>query len=257
MSDGRLAGKVTVITGGASGLGATTARRFAEEGAHVVCVDLNADDARTVAASLGDDAFGLGADVTDPIAMETVAAETFDRYGRIDVLFANAGIPGEGAAHSIPVEQWRNVLSVNLDGVFYSVRAVLPYMSNQSSGSLILQSSLAGLKGVPNLAAYSAAKAGVIGLARQLAIEYAPEGIRCNAICPGTILTPLVEQAYEERFGVDGTAAALERRAQDYPLGRLGIPGEIADYAVYLASDESSWTTGTVLPIDGGIDARM
>lgn len=257
MSQGRLTGKVAIITGGASGLGLTSAQRFAEEGAHVVCVDLDAASAEGVAATLATESIGIGADVTDPVAMESAAANVLERFGRIDALFANAGIPGEGSAHSLPIEAWHKVISINLDGVFFSVRAVLPAMMEQRSGSLILQSSLAGLKGMANLASYSAAKGGVIGLTRQVAIEYAGYGIRCNAICPGTIDTPLVREAYRQRFGEEGAAAAIERRAQDYPLGRLGSPSDIASYATYLASDESVWVTGTVLPIDGGVNANM
>lgn len=257
MSQGRLAGKVAIITGGASGLGLTSAQRFAQEGAHVVCVDLDAASAESVAKTLATESIGIGADVTDPVAMESAAANALERFGRIDALFANAGIPGEGSAHSLPIEAWHKVISINLDGVFFSVRAVLPAMLEQRSGSLILQSSTAGLTGMANLISYSAAKAGVIGMTRQLAIEYAPMGIRCNAISPGTIVTPLVEEAYRQRFGPEEAAAGLDRRAQDYPMKRLGKPEDIANYAVYLASDESNWTTGTVLPIDGGISARM
>jgi len=130
-------------------------------------------------------------------------------------------------------------------------------MITQQSGSIILQSSMAGLKGMENLASYSAAKAGVIGLTRQIAIEYAKDNIRCNAICPGTIVTPLVRQAYRERHGEKEAEAALARRSQQYPMQRLGDPRDVSSYAVYLASDESNWVTGTSLAIDGGLNARM
>jgi NAD(P)-dependent dehydrogenase (short-subunit alcohol dehydrogenase family) len=186
-----------------------------------------------------------------------MAQAVIERYGKVDVVFANAGVTGEGAAHQISFDDWRRVLSVNLDGVFLTVRAFIPIMLKQQSGSLILQSSMAGLQGMANLASYSAAKAGVMGLARQVAIEYAADNIRCNAICPGTIVTPLVEQAYRERFGEADAAAALERRSEDYPMKRLGHPRDISSYAVYLASDESNWVTGTSLAIDGGVAARM
>lgn len=252
MSEGRLSGRVAIITGGASGLGWATARRFADEGAVVALVDLDARQAREAAAELRGPSVGFGADVCDPDALQRVADDVVESAGRIDVLFANAGIPGEGAAHTLDPQAWRRTLSVNLDGVFFSVRAVLPTMLQQRSGSLILQSSLAGLKGIANLASYSAAKAGVIGLTRQLAVEYAPAGIRVNAICPGTIVTPLVEEAFRQRFGDEGAAEAIERRAADYPLQRLGDPSDVAAYATYLASDESTWVTGTIMPIDGG-----
>lgn len=257
MSTGRLHEKVVIVTGGASGLGEASCRMFAAEGARVVCADLDGAAANALASDLPGDALGLQADVTSPESMAAMAEATVGKYQRIDGLFANAGIPGEGAAHDVPLDSWQRVIDINLNGVFYSIRSVLPTMMEQRSGSLILQSSLAGLKGMANLASYSAAKGGVIGLTRQVAIEYASYGIRCNAICPGTIDTPLVREAYRQRFGEDGAAAAIVRRGNDYPLGRLGDPSDIAAYATYLASDESLWVTGTVLPIDGGVNANM
>ncbi|MBI1376617.1 MAG: glucose 1-dehydrogenase [Frankiales bacterium] len=246
-----------MITGGASGLGLAACERFAAEGATVVCVDLSEEAAQEVADRLPGQAVGVGADVCEPAAMVRAVESARAAVGDIDVLFANAGVSGEGAAHDMPLEQWRRVISTNLDGVFFSVRAVLPGMMERRSGSLILQSSAAGLKGMANLASYSAAKAGVLGLMRQLAVEYAPYGIRCNAICPGTIATPLVEEAYRQRFGDGGAAEAIARRGADYPLGRLGAPSDVASYAVYLASDESAWVTGTEQAIDGGLVARL
>ena len=257
MSGTRLLNKVAVITGGASGLGLESCQHFSEEGATVVCVDLDEEAARTVADSLPGDSLGLGGNVTSEESMNGVAKVVMEQFGRVDTVFANAGITGEGAAHLMSFEDWRQVISVNLDGVFLTVRAFLPIMLEQKSGSLILQSSLAGLRGMGNLASYSAAKAGVIGLTKQIAIEYAAENIRCNAICPGTIVTPLVEQAYRERFGEADAAAALVRRSDDYPMKRLGHPRDISSYAVFLASDESNWITGTALAIDGGVAARM
>lgn len=257
MTGSRLRNKVTVITGGASGLGLESCRHFAEEGAMVVCVDMNEEAALAVADSLPGGALGLGGNVTDEESMNGVAQTVIKQFGKVDAVFANAGITGEGAAHLMSFEDWRRVLSVNLDGVFLTVRAFLPIMLEQKSGSLILQSSLAGVRGMGNLASYSAAKAGVIGLTKQIAIEYAADNIRCNAICPGTIVTPLVEQAYRERFGEADAEAALRRRSDDYPMKRLGHPRDISAYAVFLASDESNWVTGTALSIDGGVAARM
>jgi len=257
MTGTRLEGKVVIVTGGASGLGRASCEQFTSQGACVVVADLDAAAASALANELPGSAIGVEADVTDPASMDAMAAASLDAFGRIDGLFANAGIPGEGAAHDVDLDSWLRVIDINLNGVFYSVRSVLPAMMEQKSGSLILQSSLGGLKGMANLASYSAAKGGVIGLTRQVAVEYASYGIRCNAICPGTIDTPLVREAYRQRFGEEGAAAAIERRAQDYPMGRLGDPSDIANYATYLASDESRWVTGTVLAIDGGVNARM
>ena len=255
MTGSRLAEKIAVVTGGASGLGYASCQHFSEEGATVICVDLEEKVARAAANSFPGEALGLAADVTDENSMNRVAQTVLDRFGRIDALFA--GVAGEGSAHSISFDAWRKVLSVNLDGVFLTARAFLPMMITQQSGSIILQSSMAGLKGMENLASYSAAKAGVIGLTRQIAIEYAEDNIRCNAICPGTIVTPLVRQAYRERHGEKEAEAALARRSQQYPMQRLGDPRDVSSYAVYLASDESNWVTGTSLAIDGGLNARM
>ncbi|MDA9869772.1 MAG: SDR family NAD(P)-dependent oxidoreductase [Candidatus Nanopelagicales bacterium] len=257
MIGSRLAEKIVVVTGGASGLGYVSCQHFSEEGATVICVDLEETVARDAANSFPGEAVGLAADVTDEKSMNRVAQSVLERFGRIDALFANAGVAGEGSAHSISFDAWRKVLSVNLDGVFLTARAFLPMMIAQQYGSIILQSSMAGLKGMENLASYSAAKAGVIGLTRQIAIEYAEDNIRCNAICPGTIVTPLVRQAYRERHGEKEAEAALSRRSQQYPMKRLGDPRDVSSYAVYLASDESNWVTGTSLAIDGGLNARM
>ena len=257
MTGSRLAEKIIVVTGGASGLGYVSCQHFSEEGATVICVDLDEEVARAAANSFSGEALGLAADVTDENSMNRVAQTVLEKFGRVDALFANAGVAGEGSAHSISFDAWRKVLSVNLDGVFLTARAFLPMMITQQSGSIILQSSMAGLKGMENLASYSAAKAGVIGLTRQIAIEYAEDNIRCNAICPGTIVTPLVRQAYRERHGEKEAEAALARRSQQYPMQRLGDPRDVSSYAVYLASDESNWVTGTSLAIDGGLNARM
>ena len=242
----RLDGKVAIVTGGASGLGLAAALRFAEEGAQVACLDVQEAQA--------DGMLGLAADVTDEQALNEAVATVTSRLGPPDVLYANAGIAGEGRVHELSREAWDRVIAVNLTGVFLSAKVVLPAMLERGRGSIILQSSVAGLAGVRNLPAYAAAKGGVIALARQMSADYAQHGVRTNAICPGTVRTPLVEEVFRHRHGADADAV-LARRDRDYPTGRLGRAADIANLALFLASDEAEWITGATYPVDGGATA--
>jgi NAD(P)-dependent dehydrogenase (short-subunit alcohol dehydrogenase family) len=254
----RLADRVALVTGAASGIGLAAAERFGAEGASVVCVDV--DPLRSAAAAervagTGAEVHAIAADVSDADAVETAVRAAVERLGRIDVLMANAGIPGTGCAHSTPLELWDRVIAVNLTGVFLTVRAALPHMMERRGGSIVATASLAALSGVPAQAAYTAAKGGVAALTRQIAVDYAGYGIRMNALCPATVVTPLVLEAYEQRGGdVD---ELLRERGRDVPLGRLGEPLDVANLALFLASNESAWMTGAVLPVDGGLSAAM
>jgi NAD(P)-dependent dehydrogenase (short-subunit alcohol dehydrogenase family) len=240
----RLAGKVALITGAASGLGAATAARFAEEGAAVVGVDLHA-------------APGIvQADVTDEASIEAAVAAAIEMHGRIDVVYANAGVPSGGRLHELSLAEWQRVIDVNLTGVFLTARAVLPGMLERGSGSVLLQASAGGMTGVRGIAAYAAAKGGVVAMARQMAADYSELGVRVNAIAPGTVVTPLVEAVYRARLGDEEQAAAeLAERSKDYPIGRLGAVEDVANLALFLASDEAKWITGAVYPVDGGLTA--
>ena len=245
----RLAGKVALVTGAASGLGLASARRFGEEGARVACLDLDEVDAPGV------ESLSLAADVTDAAALERAVEAVLERFGQLDIVLANAGIAGASMAHATPPEQWERVIGVNLTGVFLTIRAALPHLMERRSGSVVAMASLAAVSGVQSQAAYAAAKGGVVALARQLAVDYAGYGIRVNAICPATVVTPLVIDAYEQIGG--DVQQMLDARALDVPLGRLGEPLDVANLALFLASDESAWMTGTVLPLDGGLSAAM
>ena len=263
----RLAGKVAIVTGAGSGIGRTTAIRFATEGAKVGCADRDRDGLNTTVEEIqssGGQAVACEVDVTDEKLVEQMVAETTNSFGAVTVLYSNAGIAGSGNAGDLTLAEWEKVIAVNLTAVWLSSRACLPGMIEAGGGSIINQASVGGLIGIPGIASYAAAKAGVIGLTRQMAVEYGPSRIRVNAICPGTVPTPLVEKTYMEKGGFAATSAAgadatyeeiLEGSAQRYPIGRLGMTGEIAAFALYLASDESAWTTGAIVPIDGGITA--
>jgi NAD(P)-dependent dehydrogenase (short-subunit alcohol dehydrogenase family) len=259
-----LAGKVAVVTGGGSGIGEASCRRFATEGAAVVVADRDADGATRVAAAVRDSggrAIAVAVDVTSEDGVAAMAAAAVE-FGPIDVLYANAGIAGSGRAGDLSLEAWQRVIDVNLTGVWLSCRAVLPQMIANGGGSIINQASVGGLVGVGGIAAYAAAKAGVIGLTRQMAVDYGPDNVRVNAVCPGTVPTPLVRRTYAEGGGFASSVSEavdfdtmLERSRARFPLGRVGSVDDIANIAVYLASDESAWTTGTAIAIDGGMTA--
>jgi NAD(P)-dependent dehydrogenase (short-subunit alcohol dehydrogenase family) len=255
----RMEGKAALVTGAASGIGRTTALLLAREGARVACVDRTADGPAEEIRAAGGEAIAIIADVTSEEDMERKAAATLAEFGRIDVLHANAGVGGSGSAHEVSRADWQRVIDVNLTGVWLTAKAVLPAMLRQGSGSIVNTASVGGMIGIPGLAAYAAAKAGVIGLTRQMAADYAGRGIRVNAICPGTTWTPLVEATYAGGGGAGaGTATLEEARARSvarYPLGRLGTTEEVAAYVLFLASDETAWTTGAVFVVDGGFTA--
>ena len=251
----RLEGKIAIVTGAGSGLGRAAATRFVAEGALVACVDLDREGADGTVAAMGDRGLVIMADVTAEADAERMVAETVDHFGPPTVLYANAGIGGRGAAGEVSLELWQAVIAVNLTGVWLSAKHCLPAMIDAGGGSIINQASIAGLIGFPNSAAYSASKGGVISLTRQMAVDYAAHNVRVNAICPGVIETPLLRRSWALAQGVPESEVddlLAQHWHPQIPMGRLGAVDDIAAMAVHLASDESGWTTGSILTVDGG-----
>ena len=252
----RLDGKVAIITGGGSGIGKATAELFSEEGAKVVVVDWNRAAGEGTAKSLqdaGHDAVFLLADVSRSKDFEVVVNTTLEKYSKLDVLFNNAAVQIMGQLVDTSEEVWDRIHSVNLKGVFLGCKFSIPSMIRSGGGSVINMASILGLVGDPDLAAYCAAKGGVIALTKAAALTYGPYGVRVNCICPGDVDTPLVQ----EYFNKDPNPARLrEEIAAKYALKRIAKPSEVAEAALFLASDRSSFITGSTMVIDGGLTVK-
>lgn len=243
---GRLAGKSTLVTAAGAGIGRATALAFAAEGARVLATDIDAMALQQLAAERPEIATAT-LDVSDGNAIRTVVAQA----GPLDVLFNCAGYVHAGTLLDTDDASWRRSFAINVDSMFHLCQTALPGMLERRRGSIINMSSVASsIKGVPNRFAYGASKAAVIGLTRAIAADYVALGIRCNAICPGTVRSPSLEQRVRALGGDE--AAAWRSFTERQPMGRLGEPAEIAALAVYLAADESSFTTGTIHIVDGG-----
>lgn len=253
---GRVEGKACVVTGAGSGIGKAIAERLAEEGGQVLCVDLNGDSAaRTVDGihNSGGLAEAIAADVSDPHQVGAFIARCVEMYGRIDVLVNNAGVNIPGVFHEVTDAVIDRTLAVNVKGPMYGSRAAIPHMLRNGGGSIINMSSVNGLVSEPYLAVYSASKGAVVMLTRGIALDYARQGIRCNAICPGWIDTP-INYAHAEMLG--GLQKVYDSIASFQPIGRPGLPIEIAHLALFLASDEASFITGAIISADGGMTAQ-
>jgi NAD(P)-dependent dehydrogenase (short-subunit alcohol dehydrogenase family) len=260
---GQVQGKVALVTGGASGIGAAIAELLAREGASVVVTDIDDLKGPELVAGIkkaGHDAVFLRHDVTSEVRWVEVVAEIEKRFGRLDILVSNAGIGiSVPSIVDMSLQDWRRQTAINLDGVFLSVKHCLPAMRRTGAGSIIMMSSLAGLRGAPTLAGYCATKGGVRLFAKAIAMECASvgDGIRVNSVHPGIIDTPIWGKIPTEAAG-SGTNAPIdpeERAKLATPLGRAGHAIEIASGVLYLASDASSYVTGTELVIDGGMNA--
>ncbi|MEM7543065.1 MAG: glucose 1-dehydrogenase [Pseudomonadota bacterium] len=252
----RLQDKVAIITGGAGGIGRAAAKLFAAEGAKVVLVDLDEAAVAQAAAQTGHGAIGISADVSNADATQSYVKAAMDAHGRLDVLFSNAGIEGGIEMLSeYPVEEFDRVMSINVRGVWLSMKYAIPEMIKSGGGSVVCTSSMAGLKAMPKLSAYIASKHAVVGLVKSAALEYAAAGIRVNSINPAPIATRMIE-ALEEGYAPGAADKMKERFARSVPLKRYGDPIEVAKLALFLASEESSYCTGATFPVDGGMSAQ-
>ncbi|WP_371581475.1 3-oxoacyl-ACP reductase [Streptomyces sp. NBC_01314] len=244
----RLVGRTAVITGAGSGIGLATARRLAAEGAHVVCGDL--DEARGKAAAEEVGGLFVKVDVTDADQVEALFKTAYDTYGSIDIAFNNAGIspPDDDSILETGLEAWKRVQEVNLTSVYLCCKAAIPYMRRQGKGSIINTASFVARMGAAtSQISYTASKGGVLAMSRELGVQFAREGIRVNALCPGPVNTPLLQ----ELFAKDPERAA--RRLVHIPVGRFAEPTEIAAAVAFLASDDSSFVNATDFLVDGGI----
>ena len=244
---GKLQNKVAVITGGASGIGAATAQLFVSEGAKVVLVDLNEEKGKAFEAelkALNAEALFVKANITSEDDVANVFKQTVEAFGRVDVVFNNAGIGRVHSSHDLEYSEWRNTVNVDLDGVFLVAREAIREMLKTGGGTIVNTASMFGLVGSSGSAAYNAAKGGVINLTRSLAVEYAEKNIRINALCPGFIDTPIIPEESKQAL------------SEATPMKRLGKAEEMATAVLFMACDDSSFMTGNYLVLDGGYTSR-
>jgi NAD(P)-dependent dehydrogenase (short-subunit alcohol dehydrogenase family) len=253
---GRISAKACVVTGAGSGIGKAIAERFALEGGLVVCVDINAAAVKATVQGIqaaGGQAEAVTADVSQSVAVDGFVQRCVDLYGRIDILVNNAGINVPGVFHEVTNEAIDRMLDVNLKGYIYASRAAIPHMLKQQGGAIVNMSSVNGLVAEPFLSLYAASKGAIVMLTKGIALDYAKQGIRCNCICPGWVDTP-INYAHAEMMG--GLAKIYAEIDRFQPIGRPGEPSEIANLALFLASDEASFMTGSIIAADGGMTAQ-
>ncbi len=250
---GMFDGKVVVVTGGNIGIGQATAMRFAEEGAKVVVAARRIPEGEKVVSNIikdGGDAIFVKTDVSKATEVEALIAQTVESFARLDYAFNNAGSRGVGLTHELSEESWDEAIDTNLKGTWLCMKYEILQMLKQGQGAIVNMSSSFGLVGFPGRASYSASKHGVIGLTKTAALEYAQEGIRVNAVCPGGVMTPPVESLMQQN------PELAEGFLKSQPIGRIAEPNEIAEAVLWLCSDAASFVTGNAMVVDGGYTAQ-
>lgn len=253
----RLRGKVAIVTGAGRGIGEATAIRFAEEGAAVACVDLDAESAAATARvveAAGGRALAVAADLSTDEGNRRMVAETVTWFGGLDILHANAAVQFMGRLEATPEQEWDRLYATNLRGVSLGIRHALPRLRERGGGSVIVTASLLGIVGDPDLPAYGAMKGGLRALCRSLATAHGSENIRFNTICPGDVETPMLEEFFAYQ---PDPAGARQQLTERYPLRRFASPRDVANVALFLASDDASYLNGIDIVVDGGLLARI
>lgn len=250
-----LQGKIAVVTGGGSGIGAAIARLFATRGAAIVILDRDEAGAQAVVESIrsaGGSAIAVGCDVSDPASVAAAFSRVDAEHGRIDILVNDAGIAHVGSIEQTSPEDLDRLYSVNVKGVYLCARAAIEIMLREGGGVIVNMASIASLIGIPDRFAYGMSKGAVLTMTKSIAVDYVKRGIRCNCICPARVHTPFVDGYLAANY--PGREAEMYKKLSEYqPIGRMGTPGEVAALALYLCSEEASFITGQAYPIDGGV----
>jgi NAD(P)-dependent dehydrogenase (short-subunit alcohol dehydrogenase family) len=252
----RFANKKVFISGGATGIGEAAALLFAQQGAIVTIFDRDIENGEKCLQKVldgGGRGIFISGNLIYPEEIEKAIDQSLKTYGGIDILINNAGVESPYSVHEMPIEEWDRVMAVNLRGMYLMAKAVIPIMKKSGGGAIVNTASISGLLGWPISAAYCASKGGVIQLTKQMAVDYAQDNIRVNCIAPGTTLTPLIERIFQQESEPE---KAKQQISQMHPLGRFAQPEEIAQAILFLASEDASFITGAVLPVDGGYTAK-
>jgi dihydroanticapsin dehydrogenase len=252
----RFANKKVFISGGATGIGEAAVLLFAQQGAIVTIFDRDIENGEKCLQKIldsGGRGIFISGNLIYPEEIEKAIDQSLKTYGGIDILINNAGVESPYSVHEMPIEEWDRVMAVNLRGMYLMAKAVIPIMKKSGGGAIINTASISGLLGWPISAAYCASKGGVIQLTKQMAVDYAQDNIRVNCIAPGTTLTPLIERIFQQESEPE---KAKQQISQMHPLGRFAQPEEIAQAILFLASEDASFITGAVLPVDGGYTAK-